>query len=91
VAVLFLKRSLHSRSGSETVKKSSPLTKGDPVWGISGLDPHILAFSTPKNAPTEISLGWKKKVGGKKKGHKNQHKKRFCAGPLALKPKKSRG
>jgi hypothetical protein len=36
---------------------SSPLAKGDPVLGISGLDPHILAFSTPENAPTEISLG----------------------------------
>jgi hypothetical protein len=35
---------------------SSPLAKGDPVLGISGLDPRILAFSTPENAPTEISL-----------------------------------
>jgi hypothetical protein len=46
---------------------SSPLAKGDPVLGISGLDPHILAFSTPENAPTEISLGLKKKVGKKKR------------------------
>jgi hypothetical protein len=36
---------------------SLPLAKGDPVLGISGLDPHILAFSTPENAPTEIYLG----------------------------------
>jgi hypothetical protein len=35
--------------------------------GISGLDPHILAFSTPENAPTEIPLGLKKKVGKKKR------------------------
>jgi hypothetical protein len=42
---------------------SSPLAKGDPVLGISGLDPHILVFSTPENAPTEISLGLKTKVG----------------------------
>jgi hypothetical protein len=34
--------------------------------GISGLDPHILAFSTPENAPTEISLGLKKNWGEKK-------------------------
>ena len=59
--------------------------------GNSGLDPHILAFSTPENAPTEISLGLKKKVG-KKKGHKNHPKKKnantaFCAGPLAQKKK----
>jgi hypothetical protein len=45
---------------------SSPLAKGDPVLGISGLDPRILAFSTPENASTEISLGLKKKVGKKK-------------------------
>ena len=45
---------------------SSPLAKGDPVLGISGLDPHILAFSTPENAPTEISLGLKKKLEKKK-------------------------
>jgi hypothetical protein len=68
---------------------SSPLAKGDPVWGISGLDPHILVFSTPENAPTEIPLGLKK-------SWKNHPKKKvralpfvFCAGPLA--PKKSRG
>jgi hypothetical protein len=59
--------------------------------GISGLDPRILAFSTPENAPTEISLGFKKKVG-KKKGHKNHPPKKsastaFCAGPLAPKKK----
>jgi hypothetical protein len=41
--------------------------------GISGLDSRILAFSTPENAPTEISLGLKKKLG-KKKGHKNHSK-----------------
>jgi hypothetical protein len=35
---------------------SSPLAKGDPVLGISGLDPNILAFSNPENAPTKISL-----------------------------------
>jgi hypothetical protein len=34
--------------------------------GISGLDPHILAFLTPENGPTEISLGLKKKVGKKR-------------------------
>jgi hypothetical protein len=45
---------------------SPPSAKGDPVWGISGLDPHILAFSTPENAPAEISLGFKKKVGKKR-------------------------
>jgi hypothetical protein len=49
------------------VRTSSPLAKGDPVLGISGLGPHILAFSTPENAPTEISLGLKKKVGKKKR------------------------
>jgi hypothetical protein len=73
------------------VRKSSPLAKGDPVLGISGLDPHILAFSTPENAPAEISLGLKKKLG-KKKGHKNHPPKKsastaFCAGPLAPKKK----
>jgi hypothetical protein len=36
-----------------------------------------LAFSTPENAPTEISLGLKKKV----------IKTAFCAGPLAPKKK----
>jgi hypothetical protein len=34
--------------------------------GISGLDPQILAFSTPENAPTEILLGFKKKFEKKK-------------------------
>jgi hypothetical protein len=46
---------------------SSPLAKEDPVLRISGLDPHILAFSTPENAPTEIPLGFQKKFGRKKK------------------------
>jgi hypothetical protein len=59
--------------------------------GISGLGPHILAFSTPENAPTEIPLGLKKKLE-KKKGHKNHPPKKsastaFCAGPLASKKK----
>jgi hypothetical protein len=40
----------------EFLSKSPPLAKGDPVLGISGLDPHILAFSTPG----------KKKVGEKR-------------------------
>jgi len=43
--------------------------------GISGLDPHILAFSTPENAPAEISLGLKKSWK-RKKGHKNYPKKK---------------
>jgi hypothetical protein len=30
---------------------SPPLAKGDPVLGISGLDPRIWAFSTTENAP----------------------------------------
>jgi hypothetical protein len=67
---------------------SSPLAKRDPVWGISGLGPHILAFSTPENAPTEISLGLEKK------GHKNhpQKKNEHCllCWPAGAK-KKSRG
>jgi hypothetical protein len=63
---------------------SSPLAKGDPVLGISGLDPHILAFSTPENAPAEISLGLKKKLGEKKKGHKNHPKKKVRALPFVL-------
>jgi hypothetical protein len=58
--------------------------------GISGLDPHSLAFSTPENAPTEIPLGLKKKLE-KKKVIKTTPKKSastaFCAGPLALKKK----
>jgi hypothetical protein len=61
--------------------------------GISGLDPRILAFSTPENAPTEIPLGLKKKLGKKKKVIKTTPKKSasiaFCAGPLA--PKKKAG
>ena len=71
---------------------SSPLAKGDPVLGISGLDPHSLAFSTPENAPTEIPLGLKKSWK-KKKVIKTTPKKSastaFCAGPLA--PKKKSG
>jgi hypothetical protein len=82
-----------SRPVSETAA-SSPLAKGDPVLGISGLDPRILAFSTPENATTEISLGFKKKVG-KKKGHKNHPKKKKCEHYLLCWPagakKKSRG
>jgi hypothetical protein len=66
------------------------LAKGGPVLGISGLDPHILAFSTPENAPTEISLGLKKKLE-KKRVIKTTPKKSastaFCAGPLAPKKK----
>jgi hypothetical protein len=63
--------------------------------GISGLGPRILAFSTPENAPTEISLGLKKKVG-KKRGHKNTPKKKVkCEHRLLCWPagakKKSRG
>jgi hypothetical protein len=69
---------------------SSPLAKGDQVLGISGLDPRILAFSTPENPPTEISLGLKKKLE-KKKVIKTTPKKSastaFCAGPLAPKKK----
>jgi hypothetical protein len=34
--------------------------------GISGLDPRTLAFSTPENAPTGISLGLKKKLEKKR-------------------------
>jgi hypothetical protein len=59
--------------------------------GISGLGPCILAFSTPENAPTEISLGWEKL---KKKGHKNHPKKKVQALPFVLarrRQKKSRG
>jgi hypothetical protein len=43
--------------------------------GIFGLDPHILAFSTPENAPTEIPLGLKKKLE-KKKAIKTTPKKK---------------
>jgi hypothetical protein len=51
--------------------------------GISGLDPHILAFSTPENAPTEIFLGSKiKKL--EKKGHKNHPQKKVRAQPFVL-------
>jgi hypothetical protein len=49
--------------GVDANTPSSPLARGDPVLGISGLFPHILVFTTPKNAPTG------KKIG-KKKGHK---------------------
>jgi hypothetical protein len=52
--------------------------------GISGLDPHILAFSTPENAPTEISLGLKKLGGGGGGGHKNHPKKKMRALPFVL-------
>jgi hypothetical protein len=55
------------------------------------LTPHIWAFSTPENAPTEIPLGFKKKVGKKQKVIKTTPKKSastaFCAGPLAQKQK----
>ena len=53
--------------GNRHQHASPPLAKGDPVLGISGLDPHILVFSTPENAPTEISLGFKKKSWKKKR------------------------
>jgi hypothetical protein len=65
------------------LSSSSPLAKGDPVLGISGLDPHILAFSTPENAPTEISLGLKKKLE-KKKVIKTIQKKKVRALPFVL-------
>ena len=43
-----------------------------------------MALSTPENAPTEIPLGLKKKVG-KKKGHKNHpQKKKVRALPFVL-------
>jgi hypothetical protein len=61
----------------------SPLAKGDPVLGISGLDLHILAFSTPENAPTEISLGLKKKLE-KKKVIKTTPPKKVRALPFLL-------
>jgi hypothetical protein len=58
---------------------------------ISGLDPHILAFSTPENAPTEIPLGLKKKLEKKKVIKTTPPKKSastdFYAGPLAPKKK----
>jgi hypothetical protein len=50
--------------------------------GNSGIDTRILAFPTPENAPTEIALGLKKKVG--KKGHKNHPKKKVRAQPFVL-------
>jgi hypothetical protein len=53
---------------------SSPLAKGDPVLGISGLDPRILAFSTPENAFSTPE----------KKGHKNHPKKKVRALPFAF-------
>jgi hypothetical protein len=78
----------------QIISASSPLAKGDPVFGISGLDPHILAFSTPENAPTEISLGLKTKVEGGEKGRKN-HPEKKCEHCLLCWPagakKKSRG
>jgi hypothetical protein len=53
---------------------------------MPGLDPHVLAFSTPENAPTEIFLGLKNKLE-KIKVIKTTPKKSasttFCAGPLA--------
>jgi hypothetical protein len=62
---------------------SSPLAKGDPVLGISRLDPRILAFSTPENAPTEIlNLPGIKKNG--EKGHKNHPTKKVRALPFVL-------
>jgi hypothetical protein len=66
-----------------TLKTSSPLAKEDPVLGNSGLDSHILVFSTPENAPTEISLGLKKSWG--KKGHKNHPQKKVRALPYYFK------
>jgi hypothetical protein len=75
------------------------------VLRIAGLDPHVLVFSTPENAPTEIPLGFKiffKNL--KNNGHKNHPQNRyplflkkkkkgtstsFCAGPQT--PKKSQG
>jgi hypothetical protein len=61
---------------------SSSLAKGDPVLGIPGLDPHVLVFPTPENAPTETSLGLKK--NWKKKGHKNHPQKKVRARPFVL-------
>jgi hypothetical protein len=37
---------------------SSPLAKGDPDLGISGLDPQILVFSTPGNAAKAKANGF---------------------------------
>ena len=51
--------------------------------GISGLDPHILAFSTPENAPTEISLKLKKNWK-KKKVIKTTPQKKVRALPFVL-------
>jgi hypothetical protein len=71
---------------------AEPACKGDPVLDISGLDPHILAFLTPENAPTEISLGLKKKLE-KKKVIKTNPKKKVRAQPFVLarwRQKKSR-
>jgi hypothetical protein len=65
---------------------SSPLAKGDPVLGISGLDPHILEFSTPQIAPTVISLGLKKKSWKKKKVIKTTPQKKVRAPPFVLAP-----
>ena len=63
-------------------QRGSPLAKGDPV-GISGLDPRILAFSTPENAPTEIPP-WVEKEAKKNKCHKNHPKKKVRALPFLL-------
>jgi hypothetical protein len=69
---------------------SSPLAKGDPVLGISGLDPRVLAFSiTIPNTPPLKSPGDKKKVGGGGNPPKKGTSTAFCAGPLT--PKKKAG
>ena len=51
--------------------------------GISGLDPRILAFSTPENAPTKIPP-WVEKEAKKNKCHKNHPKKKVRALPFLL-------
>jgi hypothetical protein len=61
--------------------------------GISGLNPHILVFSTPENAPIEIFLGLKK-IWKIKKVIKTTQKKKVRALPFVLahwRKKKSRG
>jgi hypothetical protein len=40
------------------VGESPPLAKGDPVLGISGLDPHILEFSTPDIITPPLVSPW---------------------------------
>jgi hypothetical protein len=52
--------------------------------GISGLDPRVLAFSTPNTPPLKPPPGDKKKVGKDKKGHKNHPKKKTPALPIVL-------